>query len=149
MGVDFLTIHANGPTLRAAVAGRGSSDLKLLAVTVLTSMGTEDLADLGFAGAGVEELVLRRARQTLEAGADGVIASGAEAAAIRSLGSLTIVTPGIRRQSDAPGDQKRAMSPRDAIAAGADYLVVGRPISKAEDPRREAEAIQAEIALAS
>jgi orotidine-5'-phosphate decarboxylase len=148
LGVDFLTIHAIGPTLRAAVAGRGSSGLKLLAVTVLTSMAEEDLADLGFAGASVEELVLRRARQTLEAGADGVIASGAEAAAIKALGDLKIVTPGIRRHTDAMGDQKRAMSPREAIRAGADHLVVGRPISKANDPRREAEAIQEEIAAA-
>lgn len=148
MGVDFLTIHANAPTLRAAAAGRGSSDLRLLAVTMLTSMGADDLADLGFAGASVEELVLKRARQTRDAGVDGVIASGAEAAAIRALGRLTIVTPGIRRQSDAPGDQKRATSPREAILAGADHLVVGRPISKAGDPRREAEAIQEEIARA-
>jgi orotidine-5'-phosphate decarboxylase len=150
MGVDFLTIHANAPTLRAAAEGRGLSPLQLLAVTVLTSMGKEDLADIGFAGLSVEELVLKRARQTHEAGVDGVIASAAEAAAIRAeIGSaLKIVTPGIRRQSDAMGDQKRAMSPADAIRAGADHLVVGRPISKAEDPRREAEAIQQEIAAA-
>ena len=150
MGVDFLTIHANAPTLRAAAAGRGSSKLQVLAVTVLTSMGNEDLADLGFGELGVEELVLRRARQTAEAGIDGVIASPAEAAAIRrQVGpGLKIVTPGIRRQSDAMGDQKRAKSPADAIRAGADHLVVGRPISKAEDPRREAEAIQEEIAAA-
>jgi orotidine-5'-phosphate decarboxylase len=150
MGVDFLTIHANAPTLRAAAAGRGSSKLQVLAVTVLTSMGKEDLADLGFEDLSVEELVLKRARQTAEAGVDGVIASAAEAAAIRrELGcTLKVVTPGIRRQSDAMGDQKRAMSPADAIRAGADHLVVGRPISKAEDPRREAELIQEEIAAA-
>jgi orotidine-5'-phosphate decarboxylase len=150
MGVDFLTIHANAPTLRAAAAGRGSSRLQLLAVTVLTSMGPDDLADLGFSGMSVEDLVLKRAGQAREAGVDGVIASGAETAAIRAQEgeALKIVTPGIRRVSDAMGDQKRAMSPRDAIAAGADYLVVGRPISKAEDPRSEAEAIQAEIAVA-
>jgi orotidine-5'-phosphate decarboxylase len=149
LGVDFLTIHANGPTLRAAAAGRGSSDLKLLAVTVLTSMGPEDLADLGFGGMSIEELVLKRAGQAAQAGVDGVIASGAEAASIRAAhAGLTIVTPGIRRSSDPVGDQKRAMSPGEAIRAGADYLVVGRPISKAEDPRREAEAIQEEIAAA-
>jgi orotidine-5'-phosphate decarboxylase len=150
MGVDFLTIHANAPTLRAAAAGRGSSPLQLLAVTVLTSMGAGDVADLGFADMSVEDLVLKRARQTREAGVDGVIASAAEAAAIRAEEGpgLKIVTPGIRRHTDALGDQKRAMSPRDAITAGADYLVVGRPISKAEDPRREAEAIQEEIAAA-
>jgi len=150
MGVDFLTIHANAPTLRAAAAGRGSSNLQVLAVTVLTSLSAEDLADLGFGGLSVEELVLRRAWQTREAGIDGVIASAAEAAAIRAQegAALTIVTPGIRRAADAIGDQKRALSPRDAILAGADHLVVGRPISKAADPRREAEAIQAEIAAA-
>jgi len=151
MGVDFLTIHANAPTLRAAAAGRGSSSLQLLAVTVLTSMSEEDLADLGFADLSVEELVLKRARQTADAGVNGVIASPAEASAIRAaLGDrLKIVTPGIRRQSDAMGDQKRATSPADAIRAGADHLVVGRPISKADDPRREAELIQAEIEAAA
>jgi orotidine-5'-phosphate decarboxylase len=150
MGVDFLTIHANAPTLRAAAAGRGSSQLRILAVTVLTSLGPDDLADLGFGGTSVEELVLKRARQTREAGIDGVIASAAEAASIRRREGegLTIVTPGIRRASDAMGDQKRALSPADAIRAGADHLVVGRPISKAGDPRREAEAIQEEIAAA-
>lgn len=150
MGVDFLTVHANAPTLRAAAAGRGSSDLRLLAVTVLTSMGPDDIADLGFAGTSVEDLVLKRATQTRDAGVDGVIASGAEAAAIRAQlgGALKIVTPGIRRETDALGDQKRATSPAAAIRAGADHLVVGRPISKAQDPRREAELIQQEIASA-
>jgi orotidine-5'-phosphate decarboxylase len=147
MGVHFLTIHANAPILRAAVEGRGSSDLRLLGVTVLTSMGAEDLADLGFGGMSVENLVLKRAGQAAEAGVDGVIASAAEATRIRGAHErLTIVTPGIRRSSDAMGDQKRAMTPGDAISAGADYLVVGRPITKAENPRREAEAIQEEIA---
>lgn len=150
MGVDFLTIHANAPTLRAAAEGRGDSALKVLAVTVLTSLGADDLADLGFGGMSVEELVLKRARQTMEAGVDGVIASAAEAAAIRAMAGerLTIVTPGIRRASDALGDQKRPVTPADAIRAGADHLVVGRPITKATDPRREAEAIQQEIAEA-
>ena len=149
VGVDFLTVHANAPTLRAAAAGRGSGNLRLLAVTVLTSMGPEDLVDLGFEGMRLDELVLKRARQAADAGVDGVIASAAEADMIRrDSPGLTIVTPGIRRASDAPGDQKRAMSPRQAIRAGADHLVVGRPISQAEDPRREAEAIQEEIAAA-
>lgn len=147
MGVDFLTVHANAPTLRAAVEGQGSSGLKLLGVTVLTSMGPEDLADLGFAGMKVEDLVLKRAGQVAQSGVDGVIASAAEAAAIRfAQPDLLIVTPGIRRGSDALGDQKRAMTPSEAIRAGADHLVVGRPISRADDPRREAEAIQQEIA---
>lgn len=150
MGVDFLTIHANAPTLRAAAAGRGDSALQVLAVTVLTSLGPEDLADLGFGDMAVEDLVVKRARQTLEAGVDGVIASAAEAAAIRRMAGdrLTIVTPGIRRAADAVGDQKRPVTPADAIRAGANHLVVGRPITRAADPRREAEAIQAEIAEA-
>jgi orotidine-5'-phosphate decarboxylase len=98
-------------------------------VTVLTSMGADDLADLGFADMSVEALVLKRARQTREAGVDGVIASAAEAAAIRVQegDGLKIVTPGIRRHTDAMGDQKRAMSPREAILAGADHLVVAAP----------------------
>lgn len=150
MGVDFLTIHANAPTLRAGAEGRGDSALKVLAVTVLTSLGPDDLADLGFGGMSVEDLVLKRARQTVDAGVDGVIASAAEAAAIRAMAGdrLTIVTPGIRRADDALGDQKRPVTPADAIRAGADHLVVGRPITKAGDPRREAEAIQQEIAEA-
>lgn len=149
MGVDFLTIHANAPTLRAAAEGRGSSGLRLLGVTVLTSMGPEDLADLGFGGMEVADLVLKRAGQVASAGADGVIASGKEAAAIRAAQpDLLIVTPGIRRAGDALGDQKRPMTPGEAIAAGADHLVVGRPISKAADPKHEAEAIQEEIAAA-
>lgn len=150
MGVDFLTIHANAPTLRAAAQGRGEAKLKVLAVTVLTSLGVDDLADLGFGGLSVEDLVLKRARQTLDAGVDGVIASAAEAAAIRAMAGdrLTVVTPGIRRASDALGDQKRPVTPADAIRAGADHLVVGRPITKATDPRRVAEAIQAEISEA-
>lgn len=149
MGVDFLTIHANAPTLRAAVDGRGPSKLRLLGVTVLTSMGPEDVADLGFAGMGVQDLVLKRAGQVAASGVDGVIASGNEAVAIRAgHPDLLIVTPGIRRATDALGDQKRPMTPAEAICAGADHLVVGRPISKARDPRREAEAIQEEIASA-
>lgn len=150
LGVDFLTIHANAPTLRAAAEGGRDSSLRILAVTVLTSVGAGDLADLGFAGMSVEELVLKRARQAAEAGVDGVIASVMEAATIReeTRGRLTIVTPGIRRAGDALGDQKRVATPADAIGAGADHLVVGRPISQAADPRGEAEAIQAEIAAA-
>lgn len=148
LGIDFLTIHANAPTLRAAAEGRGDSELRILAVTVLTSMSSDDIADLGFGGMSVEELVLKRARQVVEAGVDGVIASAAEAGAIRRQAGdqLAIVTPGIRRAGDAVGDQKRVVTPAEAIRAGADHLVVGRPVTRAADPRREAEAIQAEIA---
>jgi orotidine-5'-phosphate decarboxylase len=147
MGVDFLTVHGIGPTVAAAVRGRGGSQLQILAVTVLTSLEAGDLHELGYRDRSVEDIVLYRARKALDAGADGVIASGQEAGAIGKLasGKLKIVTPGIRRGSDAVGDQKRVATPASAIASGADYLVVGRPVSQAEDPRREAEAIVAEI----
>lgn len=150
MGVNFLTVHGNGPTIRAAIKGRGTSHLQILSVTVLTSLDAADLDDLGFTNVSVEELVLHRAKKALEAGADGVIASGEEAAKIREFAAdkLRIVTPGIRRFTDAIGDQKRVTTPSDAIEAGADYLVVGRPISTAGDPRREAEAILAEVQVA-
>jgi orotidine-5'-phosphate decarboxylase len=147
MGVSFLTIHGNGPTVRAAVEGRGDSDLKLLSVTVLTSLDSVDIQDLGFT-CDVEQLVLYRARKALEAGCDGVIASGREVPAIRELAGkrpLLIVTPGIRRESAGPDDHKRAVTPSEAIKAGADYLVVGRPIRTAPDPRKAAEEILEEM----
>jgi orotidine-5'-phosphate decarboxylase len=147
MGVDFLTVHGIGPTVRAAVRGRGDSKLQILAVTVLTSLEAGDLHELGYHDFSVQDIVLYRARKALDAGAEGVIASGKEAEAIGGLaaGKLKIVTPGIRRGSDAVGDQKRVATPASAIAAGADYLVVGRPVSQAEDPRGEAELIAQEI----
>jgi orotidine-5'-phosphate decarboxylase len=147
MGVDFLTVHGIGPTVAAAVRGRADSKLQILAVTVLTSLEAGDLHELGYRDRSVEDIVLYRASKALDAGADGVIASGQEAEAIGKLavGKLKIVTPGIRRGSDAVGDQKRVATPASAIAAGADYLVVGRPVSQAEDQRREADAIVAEI----
>ena len=147
MGVDFLTVHGIGPTVAAAVQGRGESKLQILAVTVLTSLEAVDLHELGYRDASVEDIVLYRAKKALDAGADGVIASGREAEAIGRLsaGKLKIVTPGIRRSGDAVGDQKRVATPASAIAAGADYLVVGRPVSQAQDPKREAEGIVAEI----
>ena len=147
MGVDFLTVHGIGPTVRAAVRGRGESKLQIFAVTVLTSLEAGDLHELGYCDSSVQEIVLYRAKKALDAGADGVIASGQEAEAIGRLGAgkLKIVAPGIRRGGDAVGDQKRVATPASAIGAGADYLVVGRPVSQAADPRREAEAIVAEI----
>lgn len=147
MGVDFLTVHGIGPTVKAAVRGRGDSQLQILAVTVLTSIEAADLHELGYRDSSVEDVVLYRARKALDAGADGVIASGHEAEAIGQLGGgkLKIVTPGIRRNSDAVGDQKRVATPRSAIRSGADYLVVGRPVTEAADPKQEAEAIVAEI----
>jgi orotidine-5'-phosphate decarboxylase len=150
LGMAFLTVHGTDrKTLDAAVRGRGGGRMKLLAVTVLTSIEQADLADQGLA-IGVPELVLKRARMAKEAGFDGVIASPNEAAAIRAeLGSdFLIVTPGIRLSGSAIGDQQRVSTPGDAIAAGADYLVVGRPITEAADPKAAATSIISEIAAA-
>lgn len=147
LGVNYLTVHAiDGKTLRAAKEGRGTSDLKLLGVTVLTSLTPDDLAEQGISESP-EELVLRRARMAHAIGIDGVVASGLEARAIRdAIGSdFAIITPGIRPAGSAANDQARAMTPRDAILAGANRIVVGRPILNAPDRRKAALAIQDEI----
>lgn len=146
LGFDFLTIHGFVPTLRAAVKGKGDSSLRLLAVTVLTSMGPADMAELG-TRFSVEEMVLRRARAALDAGCDGVIASGNEARQIRALAGdrLLIVTPGIRSEGIATDDQQRPATPGGAIAAGADYLVVGRQILRSPNPGAEAESVLRQI----
>lgn len=145
-GVTFATVHGNQAMLEAAGAAKG--EVKILAVTVLTSLDQGDLDDLGFR-CDVESLVLSRARRALEAGCDGVISSGMEAPALkRELGDrLLIVTPGIRPVQNRPGDdQKRTVDVAQAFANGADYIVVGRPIRQAADPRAAAQAIQATIA---
>ena len=149
MGVDFLTVHGDGPTIRAAIEGRGDNKLKILAVTVLTSLDANDIADMGYAGS-VRELALQRAPGAWEAGCDGVIASGEEAAEIRRMagGGLLIVTPGIRSGGVPHHDQKRVVTPKMAIADGADYLVVGRQILKAGDKKAMAQQILDEIASA-
>ncbi len=141
-GMTFLTVHAFPQTMRAAVQGRAQSKLKLLAVTVLTSWDDGDLKEAGYA-MSVSDLVLRRAGQAKEIGMDGVVASAAEAASIRKrVGAETlIVTPGIRPAGSDSGDQKRIVTPGDAIRAGADYLVVGRPVAGAADPKIAAERI--------
>lgn len=146
MGVRFVTIHAYPQAMRAAVAARGNADLGLLGVTVLTSMDDGDLIDAGYAGT-VHDLVLARAADAKAAGMTGVIASPAEAAAVRRIvgTDFLIVTPGVRPSGEAAGDQKRVTTPADAIRAGADYLVVGRPIATARDPRAAADAIVDEI----
>jgi orotidine-5'-phosphate decarboxylase len=151
LGVDFLTIHHAGPgILQAAVKGRGASPLKLLAVTVLTSLDEADLRELGY-DCTVSELVLKRAKQAHDWGCDGVIASGREAELIRSHiapksgNDFLIVTPGIRPAHSLNIDQKRAVTPAAAIAAGSDYLVVGRPIVAAPDPAQAARAILDEM----
>jgi orotidine-5'-phosphate decarboxylase len=136
LGVDFLTVHGHDlKTLRAAVAGRGGSHLKLLAVTVLTNLTADDLKQQG-ASLAPPDLVLRRAQLAREAGADGVIASGQEASRIReAIGpGFLIATPGIRLTGSATDDQERVTTPDHAIAAGADYIVVGRPITQADEP---------------
>jgi len=149
LGATFLTVHAYPQTLAAAVRARGAGSLKILGVSVLTSMNDTDLAAAGY-GLGVADLVRRRARQTQESGADGLVCSAAEIASVREtvgLG-LSLVTPGIRPAGSAAGDQKRVMTPAEAIRAGADHLVVGRPITAAHDPLVAAESILAEIAAA-
>jgi orotidine-5'-phosphate decarboxylase len=150
MGVTFLTIHAYPQTLRAAVQARAGSDLRLLAVTVLTSYDDIDLSEAGYA-LGVDELVAKRAMQAHDAGADGIVCSAEEASALRLMlgGEMVLVTPGIRPVGLTTGDQKRVTTPSRAIAAGADYLVVGRPVMDTPDPKAMAEAIVAEIAAAA
>ena len=150
MGVEFLTVHATDrKTLAAAVRGKGDGALKLLGVTVLTNLTQADLVEQ-CCDHPLGELVLHRAELAKEAGLDGVVASGHEAAQIRSsVGSgFLIVTPGVRPRGSETQDQARAVTPRSAIDAGADYLVVGRPITRAANPRAAADAIVAEIAEA-
>lgn len=147
MGVTFLTVHAYPQTMKAAVEGRGASNLRILAVTVLTSYDDADLAAAGY-DFTVPELVAERAAQAHDVGIDGLVCSPEEAAALRPrIGpGMVLVTPGIRPSGATLGDQKRVKTPRDAILAGADHIVVGRPILDAPDPRAAAEAIVAEIA---
>lgn len=150
LGVDFLTIHGHdSKTLKAAVKGRSDSSLKILAVTVLTSLDDDDLKEQGISS-NPHDLVSKRAQMAHQAGLDGVIASGHEAAAIRSSTSnaFLIVTPGIRLPGGESGDQMRITTPHDAIAAGANYLVVGRPITAAADPKAAAQAFLDQIASA-
>ncbi len=149
LGATFLTVHAYPQTMQGAVEGRGSADLKILAVTVLTSYNDDDLHAAGYR-LGVSQLVETRARQAEGLGIDGLVCSPEEAGNLRKIvgHQLRLVTPGIRPAGAAAGDQKRIMTPGRAIAAGADYLVVGRPVVEAADPKSAAEAIQAEIAQA-
>ncbi len=149
LGAHFLTVHAYPQTMRAAVAGAKGSGLRLLAVSVLTSMDDADLAEAGYA-LGARDLVARRAVQAQALGVDGLVASAAEAKMLRAGArpEFLLVTPGIRPAGAAVGDQKRVATPASAIADGADYLVVGRPITEAGDPRAAAEAIVEEIAAA-
>lgn len=147
MGASFLTCHAYPQTMQAAVKGKGASKLKILAVTVLTSYDDTDLANAGYR-MKVGELAAVRAGQARDLGVDGLVCSPEEAANLRKLvgNDMALVTPGIRPAGSATGDQKRIMTPAKAIAAGADYLVVGRPITEAADPQAAAENIVDEIA---
>lgn len=149
LGLDLLTVHAYPQTLAAAVAGRKANPLRLLGVTVLTSMSPDDAHQAGY-GAPIEELVAARAAEIRKAGVDGVVCSPLEAARVRAVvgRDALIVVPGIRPAGSASGDQARTATPAEAIRAGASHLVVGRPITRAEDPRAAADAVVAQIAAA-
>ncbi len=152
LGASFLTIHGNGKIIKAAVEGRGSADLKLLSVTALTSLDNDDIKELGF-NCTVPDLVMYRARKAMEAGCDGVITSSLEAAKVRELAKqikgmdrkFLIVTPGIRPSTASRDDHKRYSTPTQSIKSGADFLVIGRPIKEAPDPRQAAKDIIEEM----
>ncbi len=149
--LDFLTVHGDPHVVRAAVAGRGRSATRILAVTVLTSLDRGDLDEGMIAPGAVGAVAVERAARALAAGADGVICAPSEAAAIRALPAARdrlIVTPGVRPAGAAPDDQKRVATPAAAIRAGADHVVIGRPIWAAADPAAAARAVAAEIAEA-
>lgn len=150
LGMTFLTIHAYPKAMRAAVAARGNAPLKLLGVTVLTSMSDADVADAGY-DVSARALVARRAADARAVGMDAVVTSPAEAAAVRAIvgPDIAIVTPGIRPAGSDAGDQQRIATPEAAIRAGADHLVVGRPVTAAADPQAAAEAIVREIEAAA
>jgi orotidine-5'-phosphate decarboxylase len=148
LGATFLTVHAYPQTMKAAIGAR-ERKLQILAVTVLTSYDDRDLMAAGY-GAGVRDTAAKRARKALDIGVDGLVCSAEEAANLRVIVGprMLLVTPGIRPAGAESGDQKRVTTPAAAIAAGADYLVVGRPIIAADDPKAAAAAIVAEIAQA-
>lgn len=139
IGANLLTVHARPDVMRAAAKGKGQSDLKILGVTVLTSLDQAALDEIGYYMTP-EELVMRRARQALEAGIDGVVASAKEAAAIKKIvpDDFLIVTPGIRMAGHDAGEQKRVATPARALRDGASHIVVGRPITQAPDPKAAA-----------
>jgi len=145
-GVAFTTVHGSRAVMRAAVEGRADSPLKLLAVTVLTSFDQDDLADLGYPCA-VADLVALRVRKAMEAGLDGLVCSPLEAATVRALAGeeAILVTPGVRSTGAGKADQKRVATPAEALRAGANYLVIGRQVTRADDPRGEVERILEEI----
>lgn len=149
IGADLLTVHAEPEAMKAAVKGRGDSDLKLLGVTVLTSYDDAALAEIGYQRTA-KDLVLRRVDQAVEAGMDGIVASAHEAEEIRARtpDDFLIVTPGIRPAGASADDQKRVATPESALKSGATHLVIGRAITGANDPKAAAEAIVAEMKAA-
>jgi orotidine-5'-phosphate decarboxylase len=150
LGATFLTVHAYPQTMRAAVEGKAGSSLKILAVTVLTSYDDQDLAEAGYPSGSAADLVAKRAAQARDIGIDGIVCAAPEATRIRGIvgRDRLIVTPGIRPSGSPAGDQKRILTPEEAIRGGADHLVVARPIVKAADPRGAAQAIVDEISAA-
>jgi orotidine-5'-phosphate decarboxylase len=148
-GVRFLTVHATDSVMRAAVEGRGSSSLQLLGVTVLTDVDQKDLEAMGHS-CSIEELVARRARSAAAIGVDGLVCSPLEVGAVRAIAGprMVLVTPGVRSVGSSTGDQKRVATPRQAIADGADYLVIGRQVTRSADPKAEVSRILEEIAVA-
>ena len=148
-GATLLTVHGSAPIVRAAVDGRGTSPIKILAVTVLTSLDRQDIADEGFSQT-VSELAALRARACMAAGADGLIGSPLEAATLRAIAGpeAILVTPGVRSPSVDSSGQKRVATPAEALSAGADYIVVGRQITRAQDPRQAMERLKQEIRAA-
>lgn len=144
--VEFLTVHGSRTVMKAAVEGRGAERTQLLAVTVLTSFDQEDLADLGYS-TPISELVELRVRNAVESGIDGIVCSPLEVSRVRAVGGpkLKLVTPGVRSAGAAVGDQKRVATPKEAIANGADYLVIGRQVTRAADPRRACQEVLEEI----
>ena len=146
-GCDFLTVHGEPQVMESAVRGKGRSNLKILAVTVLTSLSDADLVEMGYAETA-KSLVERRIHQALAAGCDGVVASPHEAALARAIGGkdFLVVTPGVRPEWSAKNDQARAATPADALKAGASHIVCGRPITGANDPQAAARRVIAEMA---
>lgn len=149
-GVRFLTVHAQSAVVRTAAEGRAGSSLQILAVTVLTSFDDDDLRRDGYLSLSVKDLVALRVRNAIEAGADGIVCSPLEVARVReSAGPKAIlVTPGVRSAGASSGDQKRVATPAEAIRNGADYLVIGRQVTRAADPKAEVARILDEIAAA-
>ena len=145
-GAAFLTVHGVGQVMRAAIEGRGDSAMKLLAITVLTSFDQQDVRELGY-DCTVADLVARRVRLAMQVGVDGVVGSALEARAIRAEAgpAAILVTPGVRSRGAAAGDQKRVATPAEAVRNGADYVVIGRQVTRAADPAAALAAIHAEL----